>query len=164
MRPDSGPNASRLSTPVIRIFPPCYPPDFTVSLQHASPFSFFRVRLDLQNIIAQIFARDARPRSAVSSLFRPLPPPSGYLPYQHRGPVSDRDREGLIFELPTDRPTSCLPSRRAEQAGLLLRGKRVATRNQRGTACLADQNPVPLELRAVSARPWKSGENLQIEV
>lgn len=121
MRPDSGPSASR-SAPTFDARDPNFSTVLPARFHCISitPFSFFR--LDLQNIIAQIFARDARPRSAVSSLFRSPPPlPSGYLPYQHRGPVSDRDREGLIFELPTDRPTSCLPSRRAEQAGLLLR-------------------------------------------
>lgn len=105
---------------VIGIFPPCCPPDLTY-LEHAPLLHLHPARP--RNIIAQIFARDARPRSktiggsvviSASSRYTasaPSPPPHPVI-CQH--PVSGS--KGLIFDY--YRPSVCP----AEQAGLLLRG------------------------------------------
>lgn len=124
---------------VIGIFPPCCPPDLAY-LEHA-PLLLHLHPARPRNIIAQIFARDARPRPndrCHGRYFGLFPihigaPPSSYLPYQH--PVAPC-RIG-IQRINLWLPAECLPSRRAEQAGLLLRGVRRPWKT-RGTACLAD--------------------------
>lgn len=124
---------------VIGIFPPCCPADLTY-LEHAPLLHLHPARP--RNIIAQIFARDARPRPndrwlglviSASSRYTSAPPPS-YLPYQH--PVR-------IQRINLWLPAECLPSRRAEQAGLLLRG---AWRPRDGNRVSCGWNPAPLEL------------------
>lgn len=167
MRPDSGPSASR-SAPTFDARDPNFSTVLPARFHCISitPFSFFR--LDLQNIIAQIFARDARPRSAVSSLFRSPPPIRLFAlptPWPRVGSGS-----GGINLWTTDRPADelfALPTSWASWI-IITYGKRVA-RNQRGTPCLADRYetqfhlnsktaPCPLD-RGKVARTYKSRFN-----
>lgn len=130
---------------VIGIFPPCCPPDLTY-LEHA-PLLLHLHPARPRNIIAQIFARDARPRPndrCHGRYFGLFPihigaPPSSYLPYQH--PVAPC-RIG-IQRINLWLPAECLPSRRASWIIITRRAEAVEDSWNR-VSCGSLRNPVNL--------------------
>lgn len=145
---------------VIGIFPPCCPPDLTY-LEHAPLLHLHPARP--RNIIAQIFARDARPRSKTIGGSVVISASSRYTASASLLPIQ-------LFALPTPRvgiqrinlwllPAECLPRR----ASWIIITRRVSC-NGSQLHSLKTTTGVNKIYLAVSARAWKSGENLQIAI
>lgn len=145
---------------VIGIFPPCCPPDLTY-LEHAPLLHLHPARP--RNIIAQIFARDARPRSKTIGGSVVISASSRYTASASLLPIQ-------LFALPTPRvgiqrinlwllPAECLPRR----ASWIIITRRVSCDGSQ-LHSLKTTTGVNKIYLAVSARAWKSGENLQIAI
>lgn len=145
---------------VIGIFPPCCPPDLTY-LEHAPLLHLHPARP--RNIIAQIFARDARPRSKTIGGSVVISASSRYTASASLLPIQ-------LFALPTPRvgiqrinlwllPAECLP----RWASWIIITRRVSCDGSQ-LHSLKTTTGVNKIYLAVSARAWKSGENLQIAI
>lgn len=143
---------------VIGIFPPCCPPDLTY-LEHAPLLHLHPARP--RNIIAQIFARDARPRSKTIGGSVVISASSRYTASASLLPIQ-------LFALPTPRvgiqrinlwllPAECLPRR----ASWIIITRRVSCN---GSQLHSLKTTTGVNKIYLSARAWKSGENLQIAI
>lgn len=143
---------------VIGIFPPCCPPDLTY-LEHAPLLHLHPARP--RNIIAQIFARDARPRSKTIGGSVVISASSRYTASASLLPIQ-------LFALPTPRvgiqrinlwllPAECLPRR----ASWIIITRRVSCN---GSQLHSLKTTTGVNKIYLSARASKSGENLQIAI
>lgn len=149
----------RLSTGRDRNFSTVLPTGFDIYLEHAPLLHLHPAR----PIIAQIFARDARPRSKTIGGSVVISASSRYTASASLLPIQ-------LFALPTPRvgiqrinlwllPAECLP----RWASWIIITRRVSC-NGSQLHSLKTTTGVNKIYLAVSARAWKSGENLQIAI